>query len=85
MLGNFWCLCCCLLTFFSKLTFGKNTSNFLDPDQEKDCGQDHGYVNSDLDPNCLQSLSEVAASKGRVIYLYNIHLYSIGNNVKHIW
>ena len=57
MLGKFSCFCC-LLTFFSKLTFSKTSfrntirvSNSSDPDQ------DRHSVGPDLGPNCLQRLS----------------------------
>ena len=53
---NFPRFCCCLLIFFSKLTFSKNyfrntirVSNSLDPDQAR------RYVGPDLGPNYLQS------------------------------
>ena len=48
-------------------------SNFLDPDQDWGCDQDQCSVISDLDLNGLQSLSEVAASKERVIYSYILY------------
>ena len=58
MLGNFSCLCCRLLIFFSKLTFSKNSfrntikvSNSLYPDQ------DWHSVRPDLGQNSLQRLS----------------------------
>ena len=64
MLGNFSCMSS---ADFSKLTFSKNTfrnttrvSNGFEPDQ------DQRYVGPDLDPNCLQRLSAVIASKARV-------------------
>ena len=58
MLGNFSCVCCRLLLFFSlKLTL-KNLSgsNGLDPDQ------DRNSVGPDLGTNCFQRLSTVDKS-----------------------
>ena len=58
MLGNFWCFCCHLLTFFKisffKIFFFSSTirvSNCWDPEQDRRC------VGPDLDQNCLQMLS----------------------------
>ena len=56
--GKFFVLFCCLLIFFFKSTFMKNSfryiiwvSNRLDPDQARH------FVGPDLDLNCLQKLS----------------------------
>ena len=69
MLGNFFMLFCCLLTFI-KINFLKNSlrntvkvSNGLNPDQ------DQHFVGPDLGPICLQRLSaeeKVDAIKERV-------------------
>ena len=65
LLGFFWYVCfqflflnLCMLLFFSKSIFSKNSfrntirvSNSLDPDQAKN------FVGPDLVPNCLQKIS----------------------------
>ena len=58
MLGNFSCLCCCLLTFFKIIFFSKysfkitiRVSYCLDLDLYQH------YVSPDLGPNCLGRLS----------------------------
>ena len=71
MLGNFLCLCCRLPTFFSILTFSKNSfrntirmSNGLDQDQDQ-CS-----VHPDLGTNCLLRLSADDESQNIILYEY---------------
>ena len=64
MLGNFACFCCCLMTFF-KVNFKKKTSfsnAMISVSTGLDLDQDRLSVGPDLDPNCLQSLSEAYKS-----------------------
>ena len=57
MLGNFSCLCCCLLTFF-KINFFKNSfRNINRVSYSLDRDQDLRSVGPDLGPKCLQRLS----------------------------